>query len=65
MTDRQTRQSRKRRRQEMIEQATHDREVKGAGQELSGPQGVGAPRVTESDIPATHPAGTRKLPLPD
>ncbi len=67
MTDRATRQSRKQRRQELIAQANRERQEKGVGSELTGPQGVGAPRATGSDVPASQPTqpGPRKLPLPD
>jgi hypothetical protein len=65
MPNRQTRHDRKKRRQELIDQAMHDREVRGAGPELTGPQGVGAPRATGSDTPATEPltrSPKRRLP---
>ncbi len=67
MTDRETRQSRKRRRQELIAQATKEREVRAVGPELTGPQGVGAPRVTGSETSnrTDQQGGPRKLPLPD
>lgn len=70
MTDRETRQSRKRRRQELIAQATREREIRAAGPELTGPHGVGAPRATGSDVPARGKqpdaqTGPKKLPLPD
>ena len=66
MTERQTRQSRKRRRQELVDQVMRDRQVKGAGAELSGPRGGGVPRATGSETRnENQPAGTKKLPLPD
>jgi hypothetical protein len=67
MTDRETRQSRKRRRQELMAQAMKEREVRAVGPELTGPQGVGAPRVTGPDDRnrTAEPGGPKKLPLPD
>ncbi len=67
MTDRETRQSRKQRRRELIAQATREREVRAAGPELTGPQKAGAPRATGSETgkQPNQPGGPKKLPLPD
>ncbi len=48
--------SKRQRREEMMARANRERQTQGqpraAGPELTGPQGVGAPRVTGSDVPA-------------
>ncbi len=66
MPNRETRQDRKKRRQELIAQAMREREVRAAGPELTGPQGVGAPRATGSDVPARkEPNPKQKGRLPE
>jgi hypothetical protein len=65
MPNRETRHDRKKRRQELIAQAMRDREVRAARPELTGPQGVGAPRVTNPDVPAGNQATGPKRKLPD
>jgi hypothetical protein len=67
MKDRETRQNRKRHREELIAQATRDRQNREGTSEPAGPGGV---RAKASDIPArggqpSNPTGTKKLPLPD
>ncbi len=65
MPNRETRHDRKKRRQELIAQAMREREVRAAGPELTGPQGVGAPRATGSDVPAQEATDPKKGRLPD
>ncbi len=66
MADRETKANRKKRRQELIAQAQAKRDqMRAAGPELTGPQGVGAPRATGSEAGGRRPAESRKVPLPD
>jgi hypothetical protein len=65
MPSRETRHDRKKRRQELIEQAMREREVRAAGPDLTGPQGVGAPRATGSDAAAHKQATGPKKKLPE
>ncbi len=48
--------SKRQRREEIMARVNRERQDQGqprpAGPELTGPQGVGAPRVTGSDVPA-------------
>jgi hypothetical protein len=67
MKDRETRQNRKRRREELIAQATRDRQNPKGTSDPAAAEGV---RAKASDIPArggqpSNPTGTKKLPLPD
>ncbi len=63
MPNRETRHDRKKRRQELIAQAMKDREVRGAGAEVTRPHGVGAPRATGSE--QKEETGQRKGRLPE
>lgn len=63
MPNRETRHERKKKRQEMIEQAMREREVRAAGPELTGPHGVGAPRVTGPE--GNQQMGGKKGRLPE
>ncbi len=65
MPNRETRHDRKKRRQEIVAQALRDREVRAAGPELTGPQGVGAPRAAGSDVPARNQPNPKKGRLPE
>ncbi len=66
MPNRETRHDRKKRRQEMIAQATRDREVRAAGPEPTSPRGAGAPREAASDTAAKKEViAAKKGRLPD
>ena len=53
MKDRSKHLSKRQRREEIMARANRARQSEGAGSKLSGPQGVGAPRVTghDQDVP--------------
>ena len=65
MPNRETRHDRKKRRQELIEQAMRDREIRAAGPERTGRQGVGAPRATSADKPGRDAAAKGRGRLPE
>ncbi len=56
------RQSKRQRREEIMARANRERQTQAVGPQLTGPQGVGAPRVTGSDVPATASPQQRSKP---